>query len=300
MFKESRLIFYYTTSPTHMGAGDGLGTIDSPIQREVQTNYPLMAGSGIKGAIRHELSGRWGYSDDSKGAISAIFGPDTSGSDFAGAVSFSDANIALFPVRSIKNGYVYATSRESLARLKRSAEIAGVAVPWSIPSSNGALVANSELIKDNKVTLEQFEVEAKEDSDVKAIASWISERTPDLIGQHFKEKIANDFVVLDDRHFYHFVTNSTVVEPHVRIDDETGTASDGGLFYVENLPSESLLFGIMMASDDRSKKSNMSAKEVVAKVEGDKNSPGINESVIQFGGDATYGRGLVAIRSVEE
>ena len=297
MFKESRMIFYYTTSPTHMGAGDGLGAIDSPIQREVQTNYPIMAGSGIKGAIRHELSGRWGDSND---AISAIFGPETSGSDFAGAISFSDANIALFPVRSIKNGYIYATSRESLARLKRSAEIAGVVVPWSVPSSTGALVANGELIKDGKVTLEQFEVEAKEDSTVKDIASWISERTPNLIGQYFKEKIANDFVVLDDRHFYHFVTNSTVVEPHVRINDKTGTASEGGLFYVENLPSESLLFGIMMASDDRSHKSNMPASEIVTKVEGDGENPGINESVIQFGGDATYGRGLIAIKSVEE
>lgn len=297
MFKESRLIFYYTTSPTHMGAGDGLGAIDSPIQREVQTNHPIMAGSGVKGAIRHELSGRW---SDSDGSISAIFGPDTAGSDFAGAISFSDANIALFPVRSIRHGYVYATSRVSLARLKRSAEIAGVAAPWSIPSSAGALVANGEVIKGGKVTLEQFEVEAKEDPNVTEIASWIAARVPDLLGEFFKEKVEKDFVILDDRHFCHFVTNSTVVEPHVRIDDETGTASDGGLFYVENLPSESLLFGMMMASDDRSGKSDLSASKIVEKIEGDIDNPGINESVIQFGGDSTYGRGLVAIKSVGE
>jgi CRISPR-associated protein Cmr4 len=297
MYKERRLVFYYATSPTHMGAGDGLGAIDSPIQREVQTNHPIMAGSGIKGAIRHELTGRWSQRGSE---IESIFGPEPSGANFAGAISFSDANVVLFPVRSLKNAYLYATSREALARLKRSAEIAGIEVSWKIPSGTGALTSSNEIVADGKVVLEQFEVSANPNMEVIEIAKWISERIPSSVGEFFSNKIANHLIVLDDRHFHHFVTNSTVVEPHVRIEDETGSAFEGGLFYVENLPSESLMVGLMMASDSRSDSSDLSAAEIVKLIEGEGPTAGIHNSLIQFGGDATYGRGLVAVSSIKE
>ncbi|EQD59246.1 protein containing DUF324, partial [mine drainage metagenome] len=56
MFTKERVVFIYTVSPLHMGAGTALGLIDNPIQREVHTDWPSMAGSGIKGAIRHALA----------------------------------------------------------------------------------------------------------------------------------------------------------------------------------------------------------------------------------------------------
>ena len=35
-----------------MGAGQAVGAINNPIQREVHTSHPLIAGSGLKGAVR--------------------------------------------------------------------------------------------------------------------------------------------------------------------------------------------------------------------------------------------------------
>ena len=94
-----------------------------------------------------------------------------------------------------------------------------------------------------------------------------------------------------------------VVEPHVRINDNTGTADDGGLFYVENLPPESLLIGLAQASHTRARKGApdsdaLTAEQVLARVfEGEALLPGIDARVLQIGGDATTGRGLVQVRS---
>lgn len=53
MFEKKVPIFIYCVSPVHMGAGAAIGVIDNPIQRERHTEYPMIAGSGLKGAIRH-------------------------------------------------------------------------------------------------------------------------------------------------------------------------------------------------------------------------------------------------------
>jgi CRISPR-associated protein Cmr4 len=107
-------------------------------------------------------------------------------------------------------------------------------------------------------------------------------------------------VVLSDEDFGYFVRNATVVEPHVRIDDYTGTAKDGGLFYTENLPPESILLGVVMASDERKKdKNRLPASEVMATVlTGEGGFQGIDSRLVQVGGDATTGRGQVVFKSV--
>jgi CRISPR-associated protein Cmr4 len=98
-----------------------------------------------------------------------------------------------------------------------------------------------------------------------------------------------------------------VVEPHVRIDDDSGTASDGGLFYVENLPPETLMVGLAQASIERFKKDSraddaaalLNAGQVLSTVfagQGD-TVPGINGKLLQIGGDASTGRGLVLVQT---
>ena len=53
MFEKNAALFLYAVSPVHMGAGQAVGIIDNPIQRERHTGHPCFAGSGIKGAVRH-------------------------------------------------------------------------------------------------------------------------------------------------------------------------------------------------------------------------------------------------------
>jgi CRISPR-associated protein Cmr4 len=67
MFEKHAAVFLYAVSPVHMGAGQAIGVIDNPIQRERHTEHPCFAGSGIKGAVRHGFSALGGTSTSSTG-----------------------------------------------------------------------------------------------------------------------------------------------------------------------------------------------------------------------------------------
>lgn len=287
MFTEQKPLFIYTVSPLHMGAGSAIGLIDNPIQREVHTDWPSMAGSGIKGAVRHALKYQPGWQN---GDLTAVFGPEPRTSDLhAGAISFTDAQIVCFPVRSLRRAYVYATCPVALARLKRLTN-----ANWQVPEvkEQEALIVNDELKQGSQLILEALTFNASKQDTVSKIAQDLANQA--LPPGFFADKLKNDLVILSDTDFRYFVKNSTLVEPHVRINDETRTAESGGLFYTENLPPESLLMTLAMASDARDGKTSMRANQVIEKVSAALN----NGRVWQFGGDAATGRGLVMLRFV--
>ena len=298
MFEKKAILFLYTVSPVHMGAGTATGIIDNPIQRERHTNHPSFAGSGVKGAIRHGSEAIGGDPE----LIDGWFGPE-SGSDnlHAGAVSFGDAQLVAFPVRSLRGGYVYATCPTALARAQRLLEMAGEPVQWDIrdPGEGERFLANPGLMQDDKLFLEAFEYKVEQFREageiLPPIAETLAEKALPADGSHdfFRDKLKRDLVILSDTDFGYFVENATLVEPHVRINSETGTADDGGLFYTENLPPESLLIAPVMASQTRTKGENDDAAGVMAKIRNV-----IDGKLLQLGGDATTGRGLVVAKMV--
>lgn len=323
MFSATKALFIYCVSPVHMGAGAALGLIDNPIQRERHTEYPMIAGSGLKGAVRHHFWSQLpeGVRIDKEKRkthlLNRLFGPETDASEFAGAVSFGDAQLVAFPVRSVKKAFVYATSPTALARAMRTLNIVGANTKWTIPDVkvSHCRLLNPQLLSGNKLLLEAFEFTAPEvtpdskpDSCLYPIAEWLAGNAlPDSDAYaFFRDKLATDLALLSDEEFGYFARNATVVEPHVRINNETGTADDGGLFYTENLPPESLLLAPVMASVERSTdkmrgdKNRLDAdaalKTVIA---GDGNGfGGLDGKLLQIGGDATTGRGQVILKAV--
>lgn len=306
MFQETRIAFLYCVSPIHMGTGTAVGgLIDNPIQRERHTEYPMMAGSGIKGAIRHDY---WAQGEANRGLLSRLFGPgDQSAAEHAGAVSFSDGQLLAFPVRCAKAGFVYATSPLLLARLKRQLALASIQADWTVQNidTGHCRLRNPALLTENKLSLEAYELDAQLDVDksLGIVADWLAQHAlPESADYNFfREKLKTDLVLLSDDELHYFVINSTVVEPHVRIDDVSGTADGGALFYTENLPPESLLFTVLMASQERYKKGDSSENRLNATqiintlVNGDteKTWHPLRGRMVQFGGDATTGRGQI-------
>lgn len=308
MFQATRLVFYYAVTPVHMGAGSAIGAIDNPIQREVHTQHPSFAGSGLKGALRHHFNRTWPVEADNKpnGLIGRIFGPETNASEFAGALSLSDAQLVALPVRSLIGAYCYATSPLALARVKRLAELAKVEAPWAIPEvpNGNAQVASDDILSQDRLILEAFEFNRAE-GDCIAIAKWLASRVFSDAEDFFAKKFKSHLVILNDSDFSHFARHAMVVEPHVRIDDESGTADDGGLFYTENLPPETLMVGLAQATVERRKKNSerrsdeLNAEAVLSTVfEGRQDRPGIGGTPLQIGSDATTGRGLVLVHTL--
>lgn len=297
MFQRQAAIFLYAVSPVHMGAGDAVGVIDNPIQRERHTGHPCFAGSGLKGALRHGFEAIGG----DKALVNRLFGP-ASGSPtlHAGAVSFGDAQLLAFPVRSLKNGYVYATCPQALARAQRLLALIGHPVDWAVPAveEGDCLLVNDKLLSGDKLHLEAFEYNARLSKSLPALAADLARRAlPNGAAyEFFRNKLAQDLVLLSDTDFAYFVQNATLVEAHVRINPDTGTAADGGLFYTENLPPESLLIAPLLASATRTGRSDdqMDADEVLVKLK-----IALDGKLLQIGGDATTGRGLVVLKVME-
>lgn len=299
MFEQRAAVFLYATSPVHMGAGQALGVIDNPIQRERHTRHPSFAGSGIKGAARHA----WAQLGGSKDHLTPIFGPDSGAADLhAGALSFGDAQLVAFPVRSLRGGYVYASCPLALARAQRLLAVAGVAVDWcsglAAPDDGDCLVGNDALLREGKLHLEVFEYRqaGAGAARLKEVAAQLAEHAlGGLAGvpDYFRAKLACDLVLLSDTAFAYFCEHATLVEPHVRIDPETGSADGGGLFYTENLPPESLLVAPLLASRTRDGKTGLDAAAVLHQCRS-----ALDGQLLQIGGDATTGRGQVVLRIV--
>ncbi|MDX8402662.1 MAG: type III-B CRISPR module RAMP protein Cmr4, partial [Mariprofundaceae bacterium] len=300
MFEAHKAMFIYCTTPVHAGAGQAFGLVDNPIQREKHTGHPVIAGSGVKGALRHHLWWKWkdGDGDQTRDLLIRIFGPEAGNSDLhAGAVSFSDAQLVAFPVRSVRRGFVYATSPHCLARAQRMLSVCGLAKDWRWPDmqEGQAVILNAGLKSGDKLLLEaqSIEVIGEGDDGLQKMANDLA-RFAIPEGGHFHDKLKQDLVLLSDTDFGWFVKQSTVVEAHVRIDDDTGTADHGGLFYTENLPPESILLSLAMASRERVKGDDARRAEVMLQhVVG-----ALDGEAVQIGGDATTGRGLVRLNFV--
>jgi len=300
MFEKQTAMFLYCVSPVHLGTGQAIGVIDNPIQRERHSGLPCFAGSGIKGAVRHgfELLG------GERTLVEQMFGPEAGASElYAGAVSFGDAQLVAMPVRSLRESFVYATCPYALERAARLLELVGVQPDWTGPghvADGKVLVGGQAPLADGKLHLEAFEYDA-EPSDLPAkIGGYLARNAlpGDNAYRYFREKLERHLVVLSDSDFAYFAQHATLVEAHVRINSETGAADSGGLFYTENLPPESILLAPVLVSKSRNSKNGAQAAHeatsVLCKL---KNA--VNGKLLQIGGDATTGRGLVLARFLE-
>jgi CRISPR-associated protein Cmr4 len=232
--------------------------------------------------------------------IDRLFGPEAGSNNLhAGALSFGDAQLIALPVRSLKEGYVYVTCPQALARTQRLLQLIGLGADWPpLPEvvEGHCLIVNPALLIQDKLHLEAFEYTARVSEPLSAIADNVSRRAlPDNEAYiFFREKLKKDLVVLSDTDFAYFSENATLVETHVRIDPGTGTADGGGLFYTENLPPESLLIAPILASQTRTgkaKEEELPAEAVMSQLKG-----ALDGKLLQIGGDATTGHGLVIAR----
>jgi CRISPR-associated protein Cmr4 len=282
---EAMLMFVHALTSLHPGSGTALGVVDLPIQRERHTNWPTIAGTSLKGVLRAEAKPQM-----DRDTWLAVFGPETANAaDHAGAISFTDARLLAFPVRSLKGVFAWVTCPAALDRLRRDLGLAPLRPPSDTPapSQNTAIVArNTPLRQGNGLVLEEFAFEAQEGAE--PIAGWIAEHAVDDAGtrQRFTERL----VIVDDDAFGHFAQHATEVTARIALNYETKTVKDKALFYEEFLPPETLLYSLVLAERSRSKSKNMSAPDVLAAL------AELGLRTVQIGAGETVGKGLCALR----
>jgi CRISPR-associated protein Cmr4 len=110
----------------------------------------------------------------------------------------------------------------------------------------------------------------------------------------WRERLPRQLVVLPDDDFRDFVTTATEVVARIRLDDRTGTVADGGLWYEEQIPPESVFYALALATPPRSPNGGAGLPRNAAEVLATLDDLGLDR--LQLGGDETVGRGIVKVR----
>jgi len=234
----------------------------------------------------------------SKDHLKTTFGDE---SQFAGCIAFTDARLLLFPIKSMKGVFAWITCPRALRQWEKDMKLTegnGTLAIANIPNVTDGEVylvdANSNTKIGNCVLLEEYAFSIKMETKGypkigdKALGEWLSDKLfsgTDLT--YWKEKIKKDILILSDNDFKDFVNLSTEVVTRTKINNETGTVQDGALFTEEFLPSESILYTLVMtAAEFKKNGGGMDEAEV-------KSFISEMPEIIQVGGNATLGKGII-------
>ncbi len=253
-----------------------------------------------------------------------LFGPDAKnveagkeGSGFAGALNIQDAQLLCLPVRSVYGVFAWVTCPFILQRYKRDVDEVYTQVKEArpslpaIPSLGGKpntegktvvlVTTGSQLCSSDgqSVFLEDLDFQTTADKkSADLIADHIAKNifppasTPD--DDNWQTKFKERFLIIPDNVFSFLAETATEVRARIKLKEGTRTVEDGALWYEENLPAETLLWGVIgcdrsRRDEKKSDKKLESAKDLMKYFRG-KIDP---EKSLQIGGNATVGRGRV-------
>ena len=323
MFKIKKPLFLICETPLHAGSGSDLGIVDLPIQRERHTNFPKIEASSLKGALREasetyvlestsnkmvdlkELNKIFGYDEGalkgvSKEQMKNLF--ENEEKEFAGCIGFTDARLLLFPVKSLYGVFAWITCPRVIKRFINDLQLTGVSFDFNTegviegrtPNGCESLYSKEKIIQLEEFIFNKIQVESN-DGNISKFATWLSQKVFEGYGDYWQEKAAEDIVVLSDEDFRDFVTITTEVITRTKIDNERGTVESGALFSEEYLPAESVMYSLAMFADENFKNSAVKSDAVHKKFEGYLNG---NNNIVQIGGNATLGKGIVKTKLI--
>jgi len=328
MYLKAKPMFIVARTPLHPGSGSELGVIDLPIQREETTGYPKIESSSLKGSIREAFSsqkagkptilkklfeeklknGEEPFSIEDKNykdLINVMFGPWDSNDGttaFQSALGFTEGKLLLFPIKSVKGLFVWATSLDLLKRFKEDLEIAGVGNLIDISNVKENSISGDRALFNSangkkKIVLEEFLFEVEVDEATKKIAKELS----NLLG--IKE-LTDRLVVLDEDQFRTFTEVSTEVIARTRINPDTGTVQNGALWYEEYVPENTVFYSLALSSPLFTDSNDSKVVKLIKKDDSEKEAKtilnlfteGLKEiRFLQIGGNATIGKGICEI-----
>jgi CRISPR-associated protein Cmr4 len=308
---QSRILYLFTRTPLHIGAGSSVGAIDQPIVRERHTGFPIIPASSLKGAFADAWSGDLLDETNSRGETKKVrvkqdgtasdaawlFGSDSDKHAAAGSIQFSEARLLAFPIRSAKGSFAWITCPLMLQRAARDEVIPAALIrDLREPKDEEAVFdvgAGSKLALDGQIVLEEYTF--KSANNWAGLAKLGEILAALLASEPVWAEVKDRLVILSNGMMSYFAQNACEVAQHVRISDETGTAEGGALFNQQNVPSEALFYSVLYAFAERGTtqaKAGRRSAEKAMKAFSEKT----DDQVFQFGGDASTGLGYCTVK----
>ena len=282
---KSKSLVLFTRTPLHVGAGASVGIVDLPIIRESHTGYPVIPGTSLKGVLadlwngelvdRETKDGKKIKQRGERSDVELLFGADNAEKAKSGKLLIGESKVVAFPVRSARGGFAWVTCPLALNRLYRDL---GKKLDLQAIGTDACLAAPKLKFDDGSVIVEEYCLKASADVP-QAVIDMLKNLCDDTLWQN---ELGSHLAIVSDEMFKYFVENTCEIAQHVKINDETGTATDGALFNQENVPAETLFFTVLYENADGCfDKLGKKLKEV--------------NDLIQVGADATTGLGWCSV-----
>lgn len=292
---EKMIMTLFARTPVHVGAGNSVGAVDSPIQRERHTRIPIIPGSSLKGVLADLW--REDYETTNKGKLvrkeesesAWLFGNESDTSAAAGALLIGEASVLAFPVRSAKGMFAWITSPLVLRRFARE-----TADSMSIRTlETETVLASDELkLKDGNVILEEYVFKSVGTPDSKVVGAFKNLVKNDPVWSGIEKQL----VIVSDEIFQHFCEHACEVVTRIKINNITGTVDGSALFNQEQVPSETMFYTIIMAQEEKKKGGGERTGEQALNSLKSKLQA---KPCLQMGGDATIGLGFCTVSCQE-
>ncbi len=247
----------------HPGAGRSMGVVDLPVAREAATDYPVLAGSSLKGALRDKAA------RVEAGEVDDRFGKP----ERAGDLLIADGRLLLLPVRSLTTSFRWVTCRHLIERYRRDLARAGLAPLPKVPDvKQGSVLATgngSLFLEERQLTISG----ALEAGLVDAIG-------PLVLHEETRRGLGDRIAVLCDDDFAWFVRYGLAIQARNVLED--GTKKSKNLWYEETLPPDTVMYALVMGRD----KEALQALNALFPED---------DPYLQAGGNETVGQGWFAV-----
>lgn len=267
---KTQLLGLLAETSIHPGAGQSTGIVDLPVAREAATDYPVIPGSSLKGALLDLARQK----NVEQVVLDQVFGKQES----AGALLVSDARLLLLPVRSLHSAYKWVTCPHLLERFHRDRQRSGDVL--SLPTCN--VKSNTYLGNDcGNLFLEERLFSRAGEVPPPVIDAIHALLPSDASHAHTRERLAEQLIVLNHDDFIWFARYGLAVQARNVLDSEKKTSKN--LWYEETIPADALFYTLLAERQSDSK-----ALDTVTGLF--KEQP-----YLQTGGNETVGMGWFAV-----
>lgn len=254
-------------TPVHPGTGRGMGVVDLPVAREAATDYPVLVGSSLKGALRDKKRRQ----DGAEASADRLFGEQNR----AGDLLVSDGRLLLLPVRSLTLAYRWATCPHLIERYRRDLVRAGLSQaqpPKADVEAGDALTrADGDLFLEER----QFSVAGSPPPEL------VEALEPLVLHEDTRQRLPEQLAVLHDDDFAWFARYGLAVQARNVLKE--GTKESENLWYEETLPPDTVMYALIAG---RNGDPGDEMKSLF---------PPDSDPYLQVGGNETVGQGWFAV-----
>jgi len=293
--QESLLVGYYTITPLHVGTGQATGAVDLPIAKEAHTGIPFIPSTSLKGAWRDLFKTQFSDKDEFESFFGNEIeqtrepGQSATTAHQAGKLIFNEAQLLLYPFRSLNTLYVYATCPLILERLQNNLKYFNSRQQLTLDrlDNQTIYVCNKSLLHDNLIVEDYICSEMEYYDHGEHLLEFLQNLVPD---EYSTKRIEENLIILPDNIFIQLLETTLPVQARTKL-TSAKTASkyngeSGNLWYEEYVPADTLFVSFIMdrpiITDEQSDSDLPKFKNRIKEQ---------NISMLQIGGNETVGYG---------